>query len=386
MIKRKYLEKITESLRRNPAVVLLGPRQVGKTTIALEVAKKYKDSVYLDLENKRDVQKLSDSLTYFEQFQDKLVIIDEVQTIPELFNDLRPAIDAKRNNGRFLLLGSASPVLVQGVSEFLTGRVEFIEIPPFTISEIPQKSKLDIHWSRGGFPMSFLAGKDSDSMKWRSSYIQSYSQMELSAIFGAGFNQRTVNNLWTMIAHSQGGLLNASVLAGSLGISAPTVKRYIDYLTASFHLRLLPPWHINAKKRMVKSPKIYIRDSGLLHSLLNIGSVDELFGHPVAGQSWEGYAIEQIMNSLSEDLSTYFYRTSHGAEVDLVIANGIKPVAAVEIKLSNSPVPSRGFYESMNDLKTVKPFVVSPAGDYYVGKNDVTFCGLRKFIEVLKDG
>ncbi|MBI2416494.1 MAG: ATP-binding protein [Ignavibacteriales bacterium] len=369
------------SLKHNPAYVLMGPRQSGKTTIAREIEKHFKNSIYLDMEDSRDVRKLEDPLAHFARFSDSLIIIDEIQTKPDLFRELRPAIDARGKNGCFLLLGSASPVLVQGVSEYLTGRVDYIEITPFTMEELPKEKSRDRHLIRGGFPRSFLAANDALSMNWRKSYIQSYSFMELVSIFGTGFNKTTVANLWRMLAHSQGGLLNQAVLSTSLGVSAPTVKRYIDYLDASFHLRLLQPWHINVKKRIVKSPKVYIRDSGLLLALLDIGNINELLGHPIVGQLWEGYVIEQIASGLKQDFTLYFYRTSHGAEADIVIAKGLEPVILAEIKFSNSPVPSRGFYETITDLNPVKTYVISPEGSGYPGKNGVFFCGIDLFID-----
>lgn len=385
MIIRKFLPIIRNSLRSNPACALIGPRQSGKTTLARQILSEHPDAVYFDLEDPRDLRKLDDAITLFERHENSLVIIDEIQTKPELFRELRPAIDRNRKNGRFLLLGSASPVLITGVSEYLTGRVEYHEITPFTLGELPDVKLREQHLMRGGFPNSFLADSDQNSWNWRKSYIQSYAQIELANIFGAGFNQTTVHNLWRMLAHLQGGLLNQSTLASSLGVTIPTVKRYIDYLNASFHLRVLEPWQINMKKRLVKSPKVYIRDSGLLHSLLSIESYDDLLGHPSAGQSWEGYVIEQIAAILDNRHSIYFYRTSNGAEADLVIARGLKPVIAADIKLSNSPVPSRGFYESVRDLSPEKAFIIIPDGDDFPGRNDVTYCGLNKFLTILTD-
>lgn len=385
MILRKFLPIIRNSLRSNPACALIGPRQSGKTTLARQILSEQPDAVYFDLEDPRDLRKLDDAITQFERHENSLVIIDEIQTKPELFRELRPAIDRNRKNGRFLLLGSASPVLITGVSEYLTGRVEYHEITPFTLGELPDVKLREQHLMRGGFPNSFLADSDQNSWNWRKSYIQSYAQIELANIFGAGFNQTTVHNLWRMLAHLQGSLLNQSTLASSLGVTIPTVKRYIDYLNASFHLRLLEPWQINIKKRLVKSPKVYIRDSGLLHSLLSIESYDDLLGHPSAGQSWEGYVIEQIAAILDNRHSIYFFRTSNGAEADLVIARGLKPVIAADIKLSNSPVPSRGFYESVRDLSPEKAFIIIPDGDDFPGRNDVTYCGLNKFLTILTD-
>lgn len=385
MITRKFLPIIQKSLRNNPACVLIGPRQSGKTTLARQILSGYPDTVYFDLEDPRDLRKLDDAITLFERHENSLVIIDEIQTKPELFRELRPAIDRNRKNGRFLLLGTASPALITGVSEYLTGRVEYHEITPLTLDELPDIKIREQHLMRGGFPNSFLADSDQNSWNWRKSYIQSYAQIELANIFGAGFNQTTIHNLWRMLAHLQGGLLNQSTLASSLGITIPTVKRYINYLAASFHLRLLEPWQINMKKRLVKSPKVYIRDSGLLHALLNIESYDDLLGHPSAGQSWEGYVIEQIAAILDNRHSIYFYRTSNGAEADLVIARGLKPVIAADVKLSNSPVPSRGFYESVRDLSPEKAFIIIPDGDDFPGKNDVTYCGLNRFLSILSD-
>lgn len=382
MIKRLMLNKLKYLLKYNPAVALLGPRQVGKTTLAKQLKNAYKTgSVYLDLESSRDLRKLDDAESFFEINKDKLVIIDEVQVLPRLFSELRPSIDSKRKSGRFLLLGSASPVLVRGVSESLAGRIAYTELAPLHLSEVaPYSIEQNTLWVRGGFPKSLLSKKSSVSSEWRQSFINSYVQSELSNIFHVELTSFTIRNFWNMLAHYHGNIWNAQTFSNSLGVSAPTVKKYLDYLEGAFLVSRLNPWFINIRKRLSKSPKIYIRDSGILHSLLYIENINDLLGNPVAGHSWEGFVIEQIKELLPVGINSFYYRTHHGAEADLVLVKGIKPIIAAEIKLSNAPVISKGFYESIKDLKTKYNFVITPGSDDYIAKENILVCSLNSFL------
>jgi predicted AAA+ superfamily ATPase len=381
MLKRAHhLRELQSSLRQFPAVALLGPRQVGKTTLARALSGKTK-SVFLDLERQSDRSKLIDPEAFFKDHTKELIIIDEVQHIPELFTHLRPAIDEHRQPGRFLLLGSASPALVKGVSESLAGRIRYLELSPITLAEA-EKNNIDFNklWVRGGFPLSLTASNNLSSLTWRQQLIYSFVERDLSLLFGVSISGNTVRNFWQMLAHQQGSLFNAQALGLSLGVSGVTVRRYLDFLEAAYLVRILQPWFVNASKRLVKSPKVYIRDSGLLHAFLNLPDKDSLLGHPVAGFSWEGFVIEQIIYSMPNDVSAFFYRTHHGAEADLVLVRGVTPIAAIEIKLTNAPIVSRGFYQAIEDLSVDKGFLITPSSDTYSQRN-VRVTNVRHFIE-----
>lgn len=382
MINRVYLADLERGLKQFPAVALLGPRQIGKSTLALTLANKLKKKVvFLDLEKNSDRNKLLDAESFFKAHEAELVIIDEVQIIPTLFTELRPAIDEHRKPGRFLLLGSASPDLVKGVSESLAGRIQYIELPSITIMEAA-KNKITANtlWIRGGFPSSLTAGSLPKSLLWRQQLIRSFVERDLTLLFGSEISVGNVRNFWQMLAHQQGGIWNGQKISNSLGVSGPTVKRYLHFLEGAFLVRSLEPWFVNTSKRLVKSPKIYVRDTGLLHALLNIPDYPSLLGHPVAGASWEGFVIEQIIQGLPEGIRPFFYRTHHGAEADLVLVKGIQPVAAIEIKLNNTPVVSKGFYQTLEDLGLKKGYVITPDSDSYsIGLAEVF--GLKAFLE-----
>ena len=388
MIKRKELTEVEAALKQFPAVAILGPRQVGKTTLVQLLEKKIKQKyLYLDLERNSDVAKLADAETYLEKHQDKCVIIDEVQRMPELFSVLRPLIDAKRTPGRFILLGSASPQLVKGVSESLAGRISYIELPPVTITEaLKAKIKMDTHWYRGGFPDALTASTELAFHKWMDNFINTYIERDLNFLFGVSFSTATMRNFWSMLAHTSGGMLNTEMLARSLGVSAPTVTKYLSFLEGAYLLRMLPSWTVNAKKRLVKAPKIYLRDSGILHRLSRVHSMQDLHGHPVVGASWEGYAIQQIISLKPAYLDAYYYRTQHGAECDLVLVKGIKPIAAIEIKLSSTPAVSHGYYTSVSDLKTKDNFIVNRDNDTYTNTDGVMYCSLIDFVKNILPG
>ncbi|MFD2284897.1 DUF4143 domain-containing protein [Pedobacter petrophilus] len=290
----------------------------------------------------RDLAKLEDAYTFLENLQDQTVIIDEVQLLPELFSLLRPLIDAKRTPGRFILLGSASPELVKGISETLAGRISYNELSPIGLTELPDEITFEQHWFRGGFPESLLSENDQSSKEWIDDFIVSYVERDLAKMFGVELAPKLLRNFWSMLAHLNGNLFNGESFARSLSVSAPTVNRYLDFLEGGYLIRRLQPWYVNAKKRLVKSPKTYVRDTGILHRLLNIQDYDSLYGHPAIGASWEGYVIEQIAQLKTAQTELFFYRTQTGAECDLVIVQGVKPIACIEIKLSNAPTVSKG--------------------------------------------
>lgn len=380
MIERRLQKEIIALLKQFPAVAILGARQVGKTTLAKQIAaSQKKPSLYLDLENPLDVRRLADPFTFLSDNKDKFIIIDEVQTIPSLFAVLRSLIDEDRRNGRFILLGSASPQLVKGVSESLAGRIAYRELSPISIIELPEKISRNKHWLRGGFPQSLLAKNDKASAEWMHSFIRSYIERDLGFLFGVDLTSNIIRRILSMLAHINGTVWNAEVLARSLGITAPTVNRYIDFLEGAFLVHRLPAFYVNAGKRLVKSPKIYIRDSGLLHQLSDVKNMLSLKGHPVVGSSWEGYIVEQVRELKPAGIDLYYYRTQTGAEYDIVLAKGVHPLACAEIKLNNAPVISKGNYQSIADLKTKKNFVIVPDVDEYRTKDGIVICNTATF-------
>lgn len=388
MFDRQLTPALRESIADYPAVALLGPRQVGKTTLARELGDALPSSVYLDLESPRDRQKLLDPETYLTQYERELVILDEVQHMPELFQTLRSLIDSGRRKGlvagRFLLLGSASGAVLQQSSESLAGRVAYLELPPFQVTEIAPELQ-DALWLRGGFPNSFLAPSAPKSMAWRQNLISTYLQRDMVAYSGSRIPAETLRRLWTMLAHQQGGLLDVSMLGKSLMIDAKTVHRYLDLFVDLMLLRRLTPWHSNIGKRMVKSPKLYIRDSGLVHTLLGLGTMDALLSHPVVGQSWEGFAIETLLNAAPINTSNGFYRTSNGAELDLVLDMPGQGTWAIEIKRGLAAKPKRGFYSACDDIKPTKRWVVYSAGERFPLGDGVEAIGLRELAGLLQE-
>ncbi len=382
MIKRQALAQINGLLKQFPAVAILGPRQVGKTTLAKQLAAAHPDTtLYLDLEKPADRNRLADAHSYLQNQQGKRVIIDEVQLMPELFSVLRPLIDEHRRPGRFILLGSASPKLVKGVSETLAGRIAYTELTPVTTTELPANISYNQHWFRGGFPESLLAKSDTTAQQWLKAFIRSYVERDLENLFGVNISSVNMHRLWTMLAHVSGNVWNAETFARSLGVTAPTVLRYVDYLEGGFMVNRLQPWFVNTKKRLVKSPKVYVRDTGLLHALLNIHSADEVLSHPVAGASWEGYVLEQIAALKNPELQLYFYRTHDGAECDAVLVKGIKPVACIEIKRSNAPVVAKGFLHCIEDLQPNYKGIVTPESETYMAQHNVQVTGLQSFLK-----
>ncbi|KZX97693.1 MULTISPECIES: ATP-binding protein [unclassified Sulfitobacter] len=366
MYKRQTHHFVQSALESQAAVVLLGPRQVGKTTLALDIASE-QPSVYLDLERDADRQILTEPDLYLDEQAGKLVILDEVQQMPGLFKSLRGQIDQRRRAGfragQFLLLGSASNVLLQQSAESLAGRVRYIEMPPLQLTEVGA-DQLNALWLRGGFPDSFMASSDQASMDWRLDFLRTYLERDIPAL-GPRIPAATLRRFWTMLAHVQGGLLNAAALAEGLGVSGQTIGRYLDLLVDLMLVRRLQPWHENVGKRLVKSPKVYVRDSGVVHALLSIGTIEGLLGHPVVGGSWEGLCIEALLAAAPTGTEPFFYRTSAGAELDLVLRLPGGDIWAVEIKRTTAPKVSRGFYVGAEDIKASRKMLI------YAGEHDV---------------
>ena len=377
MYQRQSQQKLTQLLQQFPAVGLLGPRQVGKTTLAFAQKTLDPNALYLDLELPSAQRQLDDPEAFLMAHAHQLVIMDEVQRMPELFGILRGVIDQRRRlgqaSGQFLLLGSATGVLLQQSSESLAGRVAYVELPALQASEIfttPQSAKdLGALWVRGGFPLSWLAKSDAASMTWREVFISTYLEKDIPAL-GPRIPATTLRRLWTMLAHHQGELLDQSKLAAALAISGQTVSRYIDLLCDLMLVRRLPAWHGNVGKRLVRSPKVYVRDSGLVHALLGLSNQDALLGHPVAGSSWEGFVIEQLINAAPQAQAS-FYRTSNGAEVDLVLTFRNQQTWTIEIKRSSAPTVSKGFYQAATDLVAVRKLLVAPVDQTYPMKEGV---------------
>lgn len=365
MILRRLTPHLQRSLKEFPATALLGPRQVGKTTLARVLAAGLQPdkAIYLDLELPSDLAKLAEPELYLRGHHDRLVVIDEVQRAPELFPLLRALIDQDRRPGRFLLLGSASPELSRFGSESLAGRIRYHELAPFSLDETGTDTLLQL-WSRGGYPPSFLCADDGESLRWRKAFIATYLERDIPQL-GIRVPATMLRRFWTMVAHHHGNLWNASAIANALGVSSPTVNRYLDILCDTFIVRQLAPFSANLKKRLVKSPKVYIRDSGLLHALLGIRSHEELQGHPIAGASWEGMVIEQIFAILPAGTEPFFYRTSAGAEVDLLLVPKSGTPLPVEIKHSLSPKISKGFRSVMDDLGCTRGVIVYPGEEAY---------------------
>ncbi len=381
MIQRNIIKTLQKQMKQFPAVAIIGARQIGKSTIARQIADKKKSTtVYFDLEKPSDRRKLEDAETMLAGLKDKLVIIDEVQTMPELFAILRPLIDEYRKPGRFMLLGSVSPFLVRGISESLAGRIAHIELPTINLMEA-NKAKIaqDKIWFRGGYPEALTLRTNAQWYAWAENYYCTFVERDVNFLMNENLSPATVRNLWTMLSAISGNIVNYENISRSLGISRATTLKYLDFMEGAFLIRRLQPWFINTTKRIVKSPKIYFRDSGLLHYMNRIQTTDELAGHIVSGASWEGFVIEQIHQLVPSHLSVYYYRTHHGAESDVVLVNGNIPVACVEIKRNNAPEISKGFLNCIADLNTQKNFIVTPGSDNYTN-NHIQICSLHTFL------
>lgn len=377
MITRRVGRRLAELVDTYPAVGLLGPRQAGKTTLALELSAG-RPSVYLDLESATDLAKLADAERYFADHEGELVVLDEVHRVPGLFQILRSAIDRGRRHGktaaRFLLLGSAAIDLINQSSETLAGRISYLELAPFDGLEVPA-TELDKLWVRGGFPSSFLARDEETSFKWRQDFVRTYLERDIPQL-GPRIPAETLRRFWTMLAHHQCGLLNAANLARGLGVDGKTVARYLDLLVDLLLVRRLPAWHRNPKKRLVKSPKVMVRDTGLVHVLLGLRNKEDLLGHPVAGQSWESLVIETLISAAPDGTEASFYRTAAGAEVDLVLALPNHQQWAIEVKRSSAPKVEKGFHLACDDIGPAQRLVVYPGAERFSIGHGVDAIGL----------
>jgi hypothetical protein len=372
MVPRALAPRLWSLMDRFPAVALLGPRQAGKTTLAHLVADELAEkAVYLDLELPSDRAKLSDPELYFSAHENQLVILDEIHRAPNVFQTLRSVIDRRRRKGirakQFLLLGSASMDLLKQSAESLAGRIAYLHLAPFIVTEIGAfgANAADRLWERGGFPDSFLAEDDAGSFQWRLAFIQTYLERDIPAL-GPRVPAETLHRFWQMLAHSQGQLLNAARLAAGLGVSGQTVARYLDILVDLLLVRRIQPWIPNISKRLVRSPKVYVRDSGIVHALLGIREKEQLLGHPVVGPSWEGFVVENLLVAAPPGSNPWFYRTSAGAEIDLLLELGPRKLWAIEVKRSlSSPRPSKGFHMACADVKAARRLVVYPGRERY---------------------
>jgi uncharacterized protein len=379
----RLMAQVTSLLDDFPVVALLGPRQCGKTTLARQImAERTPGGVYLDLERPRDLVRLADPDLFLSACEDRLVCLDEVQRMPVLFPILRSLVDDAPRPGRFLLLGSASPRLVQHGSESLAGRLATVALTPFTCDEVVSEVvDLQTHWVRGGYPRSVLARNEAMSRRWREEFVRTFLERDLGQL-GVRTAPESMGRFWRMMAHQHGQVLNMSALANSLDVSQPTVRARIDEMAGVYMLRLLPPLTANLGKRLVKSPKVYLRDSGLLHVLLDIGDREALFAHPSFGASWAGYVIEQTL-SLGQDWRASYYRTAKGAEVDLVLEKGPRRVA-VECKASSTPTLARGFWTALGDLGIGEAYVVAPVAEAWPLRGDVQVIPVARLPSILQ--
>ena len=374
---RRYAESALErALSRSPAVVLLGPRQCGKSTLAREWLKVV-DSVYLDLQDRTDRNKLNEPELFLEHHRNELVCLDEIQLLPEFFSSLRSEIDRDRRAGRFFVLGSASRDLIRQSNESLAGRIAQIELTPFLLPEVVSEVDWRTLWVRGGFPESLLSGNDQDSYDWRRDFIRTFLERDIPAL-GLNIPMPVMDRLWRLLAHEHGQTLNYSKLAGAIDLSVPTLRKYLAVLEQTYMVRLLPSYEANLKKRLVRSPKLYLRDSGILHGLLEIEDFDHLLGNPGVGESWEGFVIEQLIVAMPRWRPS-FVRTSNGAEIDLLLEQGGRR-QVFEIKLSKAPRPSRGFFQLCEDIQPEKAWVVAPVDEPFEWGKGVWVTDLRSVI------
>lgn len=393
MINRDHFKKVIDALHNMPVVALIGPRQVGKTTLALEIAKYLeKEVTYLDLELDSDYNKLSDPEAYLDRFPNQLLIIDEVQRKPDLFRIIRSTVDKRKRDGEkhghFLVLGSASKDLIQNSSESLAGRIRYIELSTFSVNEICSaefnNDCVEKLWLRGGFPDAYFANDNKSSMQWRHDFFNTYVERDIPQM-GPAISSTLLKRFWKMLAHYHANQINFSEFGRSLELSHTSIRNYLDLLTDFYMVRQLQPWAGNIKKRLVKSPKIYLRDSGLLHSILNLSSIDLLFSHPKIGASWEGFVIENILNQIDDTWDFSYYRTSNQAEIDLILNTPENEIWAIEIKRSSAPKLTRGFHEACKDINATHKWVINTADDRYPLPQKTEVIGLIKFLRLIKN-
>lgn len=375
-IARTIESEVAKALRRAPVVAILGPRQCGKSTLARRIIGQRPNALYLDLERPSERQRLSEPELFLSRHRDRLVCLDEIQRAPELFAVLRSLVDEHRRPGRFLLLGSASRELIRQSSETLAGRIAYLELTPFRVPEL-SKSLAARAWLRGGFPESLLVRSGEASVRWRQDFMRTFLERDIPQL-GIGVPAATLERFWRMCAHHHGQLLNQSQLGAALGTSHVTIRKYLELLSATFMLRLLPPLLPNLRKRLIKSPRIYLRDPGILHTLLDIETEDDLHGHPLRGASWEGWVIENVVTALS-DWRAFFYRAATGAELDLVIEKGPARIG-IECKASAAPAVGAGFWNALEDLHIDRAWVIAPVKQSYPLGRNVTVASLQQFL------
>lgn len=389
MIKRLLENTLQEALRKNASVALIGPRQVGKTTLALNLASNTQ-GVYLDLENPLDLSKVEDFAAYYTRHNHQLVILDEIQKKPGLFGEIRGWIDHARSKGNkyglFLFLGSASMDLLKQSGESLAGRIVYLELYPINLIEYRSSGSADIDqlWLRGGFPESLLADSTVDSLNWRQHFLRTYLERDIPQL-GPRIPAETLARFWTMLAYNQGAIFNASQMAQSMGVAHVTISRYLDLMVDLLLVRRLQPWFGNVNKRLIKSPKVYIRDSGLTHALLRIADHDVLLGHPVVGGSWEGFVLENILSLVGHQAVPYYYRTSGGAEIDLILEWSPRDQWAIEIKRNTVPSVSKGFHTGCNDIQPTKKLVVYNGQETFPLKHDLIATGLAGMLDLVQN-
>jgi len=385
MIKRRLETQIQKAIQRSPSVALMGPRQVGKTTIALNLSE-HIPAIYLDLENSLDAAKVQDIAAFHAENRTRLIIMDEVQRTPEIFASLRGIIDRERRIGHkaglFLFLGSASMDLLQQSGESLAGRIAYLELYGINVLEFSGNDSAATNqlWLRGGFPESLLAASDNQSINWRRDFIRTYLERDIPQL-GPRIPAQTLERFWTMLAHNQGSVLNASQLARNLEVSSMTVNRYLDLMVDLLLVRRLQPWAVNAGKRLVRAPKIYVRDSGIVHALLNIPTYNDLVSHPVVGGSWEGFVIENIMSVVQGRALPYYYRTAAGAEIDLILEFSGQEKWAIEIKRNSAPALSKGFHIACEDIKADRKFVIYSGIDRFSMGEKITAISLAGLMQ-----
>jgi len=386
-INRRLGNKITQRLQTSASVVMIGPRQIGKTTLAINLCNTM-PAVYLDLEDRLDLQKVSDIQSFYDENKNKLIILDEIQRLPEIFSQLRGIIDKERRKGNktglFLFLGSASIDLLKQSSESLAGRIAYAELYPLDIVEYSREDqhKTNNLWLRGGFPDSLLSTSDKNSLTWRNDFIKTYLERDIPQL-GPRIPAASLERFWIMLAHNQGTTLNASQIARNLDISSVTVTRYLDLMVDLLLIRRLKPWTSNISKRLIKAPKVYVRDSGLTHALLNIVNFNNLLSHPVVGGSWEGFVIENILSVLPTGVHAFYYRTTGGAEIDLILEFWGGEKWAIEIKRSSSPKLSKGFHHACDDINPHKKFVIYSGNDRFSMGNDITAISVFELMQII---
>ncbi|MCB9288902.1 MAG: ATP-binding protein [Lewinellaceae bacterium] len=373
---------LLQRLQAFPVVGITGPRQAGKTTLVKSLLPEIeKETAYLDLELPSDLARLRNAELFLKENEQKLIIIDEVQRKPDLFPLLRSLVDLRREPGRFLILGSASPELLRQSSETLAGRISYLELTPFHFRELPDDD-IKKHWLRGGFPPALFAQNNETAFQWLEDFVITFVERDLPQ-FGLTAPSQTLQTLLQMLGSAHGNLINFSTLANSLGVAMPTVKRYMSYLENAYFIRYLQPWHTNVKKRLVKTPKVFFRDTGVLHYLTGISEINQLYGHQIVGASWEGYVLQQIIANLPSRTLPYFYRTRSGAELDLILIKGSQPVLAVEVKFSSTPSLRKGNHLAIADIGSPPTFIIVPSGGDYPLEENIRVCGLEQFWDYL---